>query len=317
MRIDQADDPQFGNHDPLLVRDLTERLLQDLTRTLETGPSLSSVDRAAARDVQSTTTRSEIRRPDTRPASQTIAFDEGKPPHHDETPAAQSPPPIMAAAPAPRMLDHAADLSVPRILRQPPPDLPTAPAPMNRSPVGRALPAILKQQVLRVEALRDRFEGAPQWLVGAAAVLLVAGLFTYNALPDLPRLMADPSTETALSVQEPKIELVHTTSSPITTASLFAPTPLDAGRRQPEAQLAEASRATALGDIPGARAILQPLAATGDARALFALAETYDPAALAAWGTRTTGEVVEARRLYARALAAGLERARMRLEALE
>jgi hypothetical protein len=47
------------------------------------------------------------------------------------------------------------------------------------------------------------------------------------------------------------------------------------------------------------------------------LAETYDPAVLAAWGTYgTRGEVTRAREFYAKAQAGGIQEARSRLSAL-
>jgi hypothetical protein len=55
----------------------------------------------------------------------------------------------------------------------------------------------------------------------------------------------------------------------------------------------------------------------GSAPALFALAETYDPTTLAAWGTfGTQGDVARAQELYAKALAGGVLEAKDRLNAL-
>jgi TPR repeat protein len=50
----------------------------------------------------------------------------------------------------------------------------------------------------------------------------------------------------------------------------------------------------------------------------FALAETYDPNMLAAWGTRgVAADVAKAKALYGEALERGVARARRRLEALQ
>ena len=50
---------------------------------------------------------------------------------------------------------------------------------------------------------------------------------------------------------------------------------------------------------------------------LLALAETYDPAVLSAWGTvGTQGDVAKARQLYGRASAGGVHEAKYRLSAL-
>ena len=81
------------------------------------------------------------------------------------------------------------------------------------------------------------------------------------------------------------------------------------------------ARATMLlgqGNIGAARIILQSAADMGSAPALFALAETYDPAVLSAWGTLgTQGDVGRARELYVNALANGIQEAKDRLNALQ
>ena len=80
------------------------------------------------------------------------------------------------------------------------------------------------------------------------------------------------------------------------------------------------TRARALirqGDIGAARIVLDRAVETGSALALYALAETYDPAVLSAWGTfGTQGDAVTARELYTKALAGGVQIARDRLNAL-
>ena len=70
------------------------------------------------------------------------------------------------------------------------------------------------------------------------------------------------------------------------------------------------------GDVGAARIVLERAAETGSGPALFALAETYDPAILAAWGTiGTQADAAKAQQLYARALAAGVQEAKGRLRA--
>lgn len=71
------------------------------------------------------------------------------------------------------------------------------------------------------------------------------------------------------------------------------------------------------GDISGARLLLERAASSGDARAIFALAETYDPDRLSAWktiGIRADRE--KARALYSRAEQRGVIEAKLRLDAL-
>jgi hypothetical protein len=81
--------------------------------------------------------------------------------------------------------------------------------------------------------------------------------------------------------------------------------------------MARASLLLSQGNIGAARTVLDRAAETGSALALFALAETYDPITLAAWGTfGTQGDAAKARELYARAFAGGVQEARDRLNAL-
>ena len=68
------------------------------------------------------------------------------------------------------------------------------------------------------------------------------------------------------------------------------------------------------GNIGAARIVLERAAEMGSAPALFALAQTYDPAVLSAWGTfGTQGDVGKAQELYAKAFAWGVRDARDRL----
>jgi curved DNA-binding protein CbpA len=68
------------------------------------------------------------------------------------------------------------------------------------------------------------------------------------------------------------------------------------------------------GNIGVARTVLERAADLGSARALFLLAETYDPTVLSAWGALgTRGDVAKAQELYSKALAGGIREARERL----
>jgi hypothetical protein len=70
------------------------------------------------------------------------------------------------------------------------------------------------------------------------------------------------------------------------------------------------------GDISAARIVLERAAEGGNAPALFALAETFDPAMLSAWGTLgTQGDVARAQDLYAKAFAGGVLEAKERMGA--
>lgn len=76
--------------------------------------------------------------------------------------------------------------------------------------------------------------------------------------------------------------------------------------------------ALANGEIGAARALLLRAADEGDARALMALGETWEPATLAGLGAvGAKGDPARARDYYNKALAAGVGAARERLAALE
>jgi TPR repeat protein len=61
--------------------------------------------------------------------------------------------------------------------------------------------------------------------------------------------------------------------------------------------------------------VLERAAETGSTRAIFTLAQTYDPAVLASWSTYgTRGDIAKARALYERANAGGIREAEPRIE---
>jgi TPR repeat protein len=81
--------------------------------------------------------------------------------------------------------------------------------------------------------------------------------------------------------------------------------------------LARASQFLSQGNVSTARMFLEVAVEKGSAPATFALAETYDPAVLAAWGTiGTQGDPAKARDLYEKALAGGVQEATDRLKSL-
>jgi TPR repeat protein len=89
--------------------------------------------------------------------------------------------------------------------------------------------------------------------------------------------------------------------------------PIDDARRL----CAEGLVAFAKGDIATARAFFVSAAAAGDARALVALGDTFDPATLGRLGAvGLKGDEAKARDYYSRALTAGANGARERIAAL-
>ena len=82
--------------------------------------------------------------------------------------------------------------------------------------------------------------------------------------------------------------------------------------------IAQASRRLEAGDVVGARELLAAAEDGSQGPVLFALAETYDPNMLTAWGTRgVAADVARARALYRKALSLGVASSHARLEALK
>lgn len=93
-----------------------------------------------------------------------------------------------------------------------------------------------------------------------------------------------------------------------------AQTSTDVGDAELQRLMSRASLLLSQGDIGAARIVLEHAAERGNARALFALAETFDPVVLSAWGTLgTQGDAARAQELYAKALAGGIQEAKSRL----
>jgi hypothetical protein len=89
-------------------------------------------------------------------------------------------------------------------------------------------------------------------------------------------------------------------------------------RARVEEVLAQASRRVESGDVTGAREMLAAAEEGSQGSALFALAETYDPNMLAAWGSRgVAADVAKARALYRKALNLGVATAQNRIDALK
>jgi hypothetical protein len=92
---------------------------------------------------------------------------------------------------------------------------------------------------------------------------------------------------------------------------------IDPNKARIDALLAEAAQRIDSGDITGAREMLADADDGGQGAVSFALAETYDPNMLAAWGTRgVAADAAKARTLYHKAFDLGVARAQKRLDAL-
>jgi hypothetical protein len=133
------------------------------------------------------------------------------------------------------------------------------------------------------------------------------------------------SIEPRGSVELRKLEQPAPPSVP---AAALAPPALPTPPPQPKAEeprarvddvIAQAMRRAESGDVASAREILTAAEGSNPGGFVsFALAETYDPNKLAAWGTRgVSADAVKARALYNKALNMGVSRAKERLDALE
>jgi hypothetical protein len=125
-----------------------------------------------------------------------------------------------------------------------------------------------------------------------------------------------PATAPLTASSKPVIAAAAADDKPATIAARLT-APEAPGNPEALRLMARASLLLSQGNIGAARTVLERAAETGSALALFALAETYDPIILAAWGTfGTQGDAAKARELYARAFAGGVQEAGDRLDAL-
>jgi hypothetical protein len=138
------------------------------------------------------------------------------------------------------------------------------------------------------------------------------------------QVQASPTLElpadTVASIKGERVRAAQEPSRAIEVAGLTMPNPDTA--RPPSATdvatlMGRARDRIRQGDIAGARRLLERAALSESSDALFALAETYDSAALARWGViGTKPDNAMARSLYERAASQGVSAARERLLAL-
>jgi hypothetical protein len=92
---------------------------------------------------------------------------------------------------------------------------------------------------------------------------------------------------------------------------------IDPNQARIDGLLAQAAQHIESGDVAGAREMLAGADGAEQGSVSFALAETYDPNMLAAWGTRgVAADAAKARALYQKAFGLGVARAQNRLDAL-
>jgi hypothetical protein len=139
-----------------------------------------------------------------------------------------------------------------------------------------------------------------------------------------PRPLEKPAEASALSVTgsiEPRTAPATVRPAPEEPAPPPVPPAarlVEPGATQPDEVLAQAARRVDGGDVTGAREVLAGADDGSQGALTFALAGTYDPNMLAAWGSRgVVADVIKARALYRKALSQGVARAQTRLDALK
>ena len=132
-----------------------------------------------------------------------------------------------------------------------------------------------------------------------------------------------PQDATAMRIEATTAALPKADKAPMPAAvqtATMAPLPMSAdvpGKPETARLMSRANLLLSQGNVSPARVALERAAEAGSASALFALAQTYDPQVLSAWGTLgIQGDVAKARELYGKALASGVHEARDRLNAL-
>ena len=137
---------------------------------------------------------------------------------------------------------------------------------------------------------------------------------------DLVRPVEKPPESAAqfvtANVEQPRPASIEAKPPPqvpvIATARL-----IDPNKARIDGLLAQAAQRIDSGDITGAREMLAGADDGGQGAVSFALAETYDPNMLAAWGTRgVAADAAKARALYHKAFDLGVAQAQKRLDAL-
>jgi hypothetical protein len=137
--------------------------------------------------------------------------------------------------------------------------------------------------------------------------------FQASSRADALRPSAEPATVGAIGRPQPNAAARR----PAAAAASRPAAPITGAGAQAAQALARAEALIRHGDIQGARLMLERVLDSGSAQVAFALAETYDPRMLAAWGVLgIRADAVKARALYARAEAGGLAHATARAEAL-
>lgn len=189
-----------------------------------------------------------------------------------------------------------------------------------------ALPQILQHPLSIADDAAAHQSGSRRGQVVAPAVLTIALILVavlmsatfvdFSRVPGLS-VLSDKPRPRLTGTSQPVVNLAASLDAAASTAAIgqlqIPPITLEE-----LALLERCESLIATGDMHSARDVLAQAASAGSVNARFALAETFDPNVLAAWGMRErVADVGTARALYEQALAAGDQRAAARIAALK
>jgi hypothetical protein len=173
-----------------------------------------------------------------------------------------------------------------------------------------------------LEPPRSKPGAVPPMAVAAATDLKSAEVRTMKVQVRPVERPMEAAAQYVTGSIEPRAALESNQVPEQSSASALAAKMADAqaaeARARLEGMLAQASRRVESGDVTGAREMLAAAEEGSQGPVSFALAETYDPNMLAAWGSRgIAADVAKARALYRKALNLGVSTAQSRLDALK
>jgi hypothetical protein len=238
----------------------------------------------------------------------------------------------FAASPPPELGHGDEQMPIPSTWRQP---LPNEDDPWFRQPMGAAVLGLTAGLIIVVPVVL--------WLSGlfgpyrSGSTAARSSPVGIESSPPGDARAGDLKTvklQTRLGDQHPSAEKPSESATQFVTGSLepqraqpFAANPTPAGaipvipvapnKARVEELLMQASQRIESGDVIGAREMLSGADDGTQGAISFALAETYDPNMLAAWGIRArVADAAKARELYQRASGLGVARAQNRLDGL-
>ena len=173
---------------------------------------------------------------------------------------------------------------------------------------ARVLPQTMRNETTQTE--EQARKNALRELARTMQIKAIAEQAAHLRAHDLPADIAQTTTGANFAARSETA--IATTRNSAAMAAQMQNVQLDPEDMQRLA--GKAAQAILSGDIASARLVLEHAVRAGDATALYALAETYDPRVLTRLRVQgMRGEPDKARELYRRALDSGIEEARARL----